>query len=365
MSQYPQSLPFGQSPDLSPLRESFAPRIGGPITDLNQQELQQNKQIGQERLMNQANQLQNAHAMQVAKGQTSTSTSGMGTSPITQSVMKAKQLATSMLDQDNLSDQQKGILRDLTNDPNVDYKTHLQAIDQLRTSQQEQLHQGNFEQRQSGMQSRQQQNLANQKQRMGMQQGMQQERQVNSQMKELQNQMSKIGASPDTPTSDKGIQGMQAQYKALEAQSEGFKQQNDKALAEFGNLPAGGDGSEQEQHGAEFGGGNSQAMNQAGYQPGTASIKRNDGNTATRSNGQTNMGQIKEDQWQKVLDENGGDVDKARAAAESQGFSFAGGGQKQQGRGKINAQDAQQYIHKAGGNKDAARAMAKQDGWSF
>lgn len=331
MSQYPQAmLPFGQSPDLSPLRENFAPRIGGPITDLNQQELQQNKQIGQERLMNQANQLQNAHAMQVAKGQTSTSTSGMGTSPITQSVMKAKQLATSMLDQDNLSDQQKGILRDMTNDPNVDYKTHLQAIDQMRTSQQQGQHQGNFETKNSEMQARQQQQQGMQKQRMNLQAASQGERAAAKQADAAKTALAKQGIYDlDTPNKDSQLEALRQQYIAAQGQVTASQKAHDDLLNNQSSMMPGGDGSEQDQHGAEFGGGSSQAMEQQGYKPGTASITKTDTSYPfDRGGGSATQDQLKN-------------------------------------QGKMTVDHARAYLQQAGGDRAKAQALAKKDGWSW
>lgn len=323
MSQFPQpTLPFGQQPDLSPLRENFAPRMGGIDTSLNQQELQQNRQIGQERLMNQANQLQNAHAMQVAKGQTSTSQSGMGTSPITQSVMKAKQLATSMLDQDNLSDQQKGILRDMQNDPNVDYKTHLQAIDQMRTMQQQGQHQQNFETKNSEMQAHQQQSIANQKQKLNLSSLSKQQSQSHSDMVALAKQLGGLGVDPDGPPNpDAGLRGLQEKYQAAKQGYSTAQDQIDEAHNHYGELPAGGDGNEQDQHGAEFKPG---AQQVAADQPGYMSIKPVN----------------QQDQYNTPVVKPGS-------------------------KGKPTMDVVKQYHQRVGNDPNAIRAAMKADGWSF
>lgn len=324
MSQFPQPmLPFGQQPDVSPLRQNFAPRMGGIDTSLNQQELQENRQIGQERLMNQAHQLQNAQALKVAKGQTATPQTGMGMSPITQSVMKAKQLATSMLDQDNLSDQQKGILRDMQNDPNVDYRTHLQAIDQMRTMQQQGQHQSNFETKNSEMQARQQQQQGMQKQRMDLQAASQGERAAAKQADAAKTALAKQGIYDlDTPNKDSQLEALRQQYVAAQGQVTASQKAHDDLLNNQSSLMPGGDGSEGEQHGAEFKPGGAQQV--AADQPGYMSIKPIN----------------QQDQYNTPVVKPGS-------------------------KGKPTMDIVKQYHQRVGNDPNAIRAAMKADGWSF
>lgn len=123
---------------------------------LEQYYMQQSQQqaAARQSQLHDANMMQMAQAQQVARGQSSTSQTAAGGSPITQSVAKAKALALSSLDQDSLTSEQKQNLQELHDDPNTNFNAFNQAVGAVRQGQLSNQRQENLESRSSAANAR-------------------------------------------------------------------------------------------------------------------------------------------------------------------------------------------------------------------
>lgn len=291
------------------------------LGDYEQKVGQQQGQFQQQRLHD-ANMLQMAQAQQVARGQSTTSQNAMGgTSPITQSVLKAKALAASSLDQDTLSDDQKDMVDKLSKDPNTGYNEFVNAIGQVRQGQGVQQRQENTDARATALGQRRAQIDSQKKRTQQIQNVVQQERLHQQQMEAASKALQGAGYNLDagTPGEDPQATQLRQQYQASKQAVAQFQKQHDDLLMSSTQETEPGVDDKGTAGQADASGAQPDAMTAAGYGKGSISITSN---KPTQQAQPAGRGKATKDLAHQYLNKFGGDPAKARAALKADGWSL-------------------------------------------
>ena len=297
---------------------------------LEQFEMQRGQQMAQAQAqrLHDANMLQMAQAQQVARGQSPTSQNAAGGSPVTQSVLKAKALAMSSLDQDALAPDQKRKLQDLQNDPNTSYRDFSQTVEQLRQGFGAQQRQQNVQDRATATSARQQASLKMRQSAMNLSSLHQASSAAHRDAMNASKQLASVGINPDAPAApgeDPQISQLRAQYvKSMQA-ADVLDKQHQSALAGLQSPDTQNESEDQTQ--------GSDVMKSAGYAPGSVSISDS---APAQSQAPT------------------GKVDTYSQPAIKPGS-----------KGPLTADIAKQYLQRVGGDKQKARAAAQAEGWKL